>query len=120
LHHCAMYGHLNIITLLVEKGADINVTNNQLCTPLHIAARWGHQGIIFVLHKIGVDANKQDMKGDTCLHEAAYWGRYPICETLISLKVNNLKNYEGKYAYEVASTAEIQKLLQNYSDQLPS
>ena len=40
LHYAARYDHLDIVKLLVEKGADINIRGDDGLTPLHFCARY--------------------------------------------------------------------------------
>lgn len=47
IHVASIFGHIDIIDLLLEKHADVNATeflNGQ--TPLHLAAQRGHQKLI--------------------------------------------------------------------------
>lgn len=45
----------DIITLLLENGADVNAKANEDLTPLHIACRLGNLGSIKILLKHGAD-----------------------------------------------------------------
>ena len=40
LHHCCLEGHLEIVQLLLQNGADPNAISSNGYTPLHMAA-WG-------------------------------------------------------------------------------
>ena len=50
LHHAARRGHVAIVELLIERGADVNpreaISGH---TPLHLAERWGHEDAAAVL-----------------------------------------------------------------------
>ncbi|XP_048577664.1 transient receptor potential cation channel subfamily A member 1 homolog [Nematostella vectensis] len=41
LHYAVRYGHLKVVKILVENGADINIPGEDGATPLHFAARFG-------------------------------------------------------------------------------
>ena len=49
LHIAAFKGYENIVKLLLEKNADVNVINDFNMTPLHIAAQYGHSNIVKLL-----------------------------------------------------------------------
>ena len=49
LHAAAAAGHATAMTLLLEHGASVSVTNNYEDTPLHAAAREGHADVVRAL-----------------------------------------------------------------------
>lgn len=46
LHLAAVAGDLNIVKLLLEKGARIDVLNDSMETPLHKAAAYNHISVV--------------------------------------------------------------------------
>jgi ankyrin repeat protein len=42
LHLAARRGNLDVVKLLLEKGANLNAVTNSNDTPLHMAAEYGH------------------------------------------------------------------------------
>ena len=42
VHYAAKYGHLEILKLLNENGADMKLPGNLRMTPLHFSAAYGH------------------------------------------------------------------------------
>jgi ankyrin repeat protein len=42
LHLAAANGHVEVVKMLVAKGADVNRTNVEDCTPAHRAAQGGY------------------------------------------------------------------------------
>lgn len=46
LHWAAKEGHLNLVTLLIQRGARVNATNMGDDTPLHLATAHGHRDIV--------------------------------------------------------------------------
>ena len=57
LHWAAYYGSIDIIKLLLEKGADVNAINGSRETPLNRAARGNHVDIINFLLNKGADVD---------------------------------------------------------------
>ena len=67
-------GSCNQTTLqaIVDKGADVNATNNENEGALILAALKGNVGAINILLKAGADPNIADVDGNTTLHGAAF------------------------------------------------
>eukprot|EP00740_Mantoniella_antarctica_P021007 CAMPEP_0198679328 /NCGR_PEP_ID=MMETSP1468-20131203/2517_1 /TAXON_ID=1461545 /ORGANISM="Mantoniella sp, Strain CCMP1436" /LENGTH=69 /DNA_ID=CAMNT_0044417869 /DNA_START=14 /DNA_END=220 /DNA_ORIENTATION=+ len=53
-------GHLTVVKVLLEAGADANKALNDGFTPLQVAAQCGHPAVVKVLLEAGADANKAD------------------------------------------------------------
>ncbi|CAM9694551.1 unnamed protein product, partial [Phaeothamnion confervicola] len=51
LHYAAARGILNIVSRLLDGGADARTANHQGTTPLHKAAAFGHAGIVRILQQ---------------------------------------------------------------------
>ena len=54
LHNACSFGHYEITELLVQYGADVNVSDHLKCTPLHVAAANGKCDIVKLLLKVGI------------------------------------------------------------------
>ena len=76
-------GHLNIVRLLLEAGADTNVRDREARTPLILAARNGHVEIARLLLDAGADKNLQSFLGETALGVAARNGCFEIAQMLL-------------------------------------
>lgn len=64
LHWAAINNRREIIKLLIEKGAIVNVVGGDLqSTPLHWAVRQGHLAATVLLMKNGADPNLLDAEG---------------------------------------------------------
>ena len=63
----ASNNNLELVEILIEKGADINQTNNYGSTCLHEAARKGKVDIVELLINHGADINIEDKDGYTPL-----------------------------------------------------
>ena len=58
------------IVALYRGGANINCTDFNLCTPLHIAAQRGDKDSIDTLIRLGADPEKKDVIGRNCFKVA--------------------------------------------------
>ena len=79
-------GHLTIVTLMIENGADVCAKDNYGSTALHRAAEEGHVEVVKVLIDNDAEINAKDNDGETALHGAAWYGH----GTVISLLCNTL------------------------------
>jgi hypothetical protein len=68
--HAASHGHIEIVKLLLQKGADPNARNIGSNTALMLAARFGHIEVVKALIAGGADVNARDRFGDTALDNA--------------------------------------------------
>ncbi|MHC4660276.1 MAG: ankyrin repeat domain-containing protein [Planctomycetota bacterium] len=105
IHMACMYGYGITVSLLSDKGIDINSKNRLGSTPLHYAASNGHKDIVdFILSK-GVDVNVKDYERDTPLHFAAVNGQLDVAKFLISKGAGvNLATSDGNTPLHYAST----------------
>lgn len=71
LHLAALNNHIEIVTLLIQKGrANLDKQNVNLQTALHLAVERQHVHIVKLLVTEGANLNVPDKDGDTPLHEA--------------------------------------------------
>lgn len=95
LHLSASWGYSAVVQLLLEKGADPNLVNDDGMTALHFAvdkphvldALLGHQGTL------SVDINKPDNAGTTAIHMAI-----TQCSTAV---VKKIMNHNAKFNGEL-------------------
>ncbi|XP_019860059.1 PREDICTED: transient receptor potential cation channel subfamily A member 1 homolog isoform X2 [Amphimedon queenslandica] len=116
-------GHTEIVKLLLEHGADFNVTNNkgQGRTPLGIACVQGHTEVVKLLLKHKADFNDvTDDNGNTPLSNACKPGHMEIVELLLEHGANsNVTNNKGYTPLSIAcykGHTEIVKLLLEQKD----
>ena len=71
LQCASYYGNLQMVKLLIENGAEINVTGKYNQTPLHWSMRaitWNNQKeIVKYLLQKGINVNHEDSDGNTAL-----------------------------------------------------
>ncbi|KAH8585593.1 ankyrin repeat-containing domain protein, partial [Bisporella sp. PMI_857] len=60
LHHASDNGHLEVVTLLLEKGADLEAADIYGKTALHHASRNGHLEVVTLLLEKGADVKARD------------------------------------------------------------
>ena len=65
LHRAAWYGKAEMVKLLLERGADIDMKNKYGDTPIHQAAENGRTDIVKVLLSAGADPYITNKKGET-------------------------------------------------------
>jgi ankyrin repeat protein len=83
LHDAALAGKLDVVQLLVEKGANVNAKDNESgATPLHHAASWGRTEVVTFLLENGADASIRTKGGDTALESAVVAGQKEVAELL--------------------------------------
>jgi hypothetical protein len=74
--HCATWkGHQDVVKLLINAGADVNIHNNNEhwgTTPLHAAAHANQAAIAQILLDHGADVNARDKEGRTPLEHTKF------------------------------------------------
>ncbi|WP_353279656.1 ankyrin repeat domain-containing protein [Wolbachia endosymbiont (group B) of Xanthorhoe designata] len=99
-------GHTNIVEILVEKGADVNVRDHHANTVLYLATNNGHEGIVEILLEKGANVNGKSSFGVVPLHLAAKNGNENVVNALIIEGANvNEKNMNGLTALHLAASS---------------
>ena len=78
------YEEADMVSLLIDAGADANIQNRYGLTPLIQSAISGNGEIISLLLDAGADANARTLQGDTALMNAAKAGSVQGVQALIS------------------------------------
>lgn len=122
LHVASRVGNLILVHLLIQAGANVDVTNNQLSTPLMAAVECGKNSVISYLIKVGASAEIKGEYGMNALHIAAKNSNSHAVKALIkSPKVNiNSQDNGGytalSYLTEFAQLSLVQMLLDAGAD----
>ncbi|KAH7963270.1 hypothetical protein HPB52_020409 [Rhipicephalus sanguineus] len=77
-------GHLDIVRLLVLRGADVNHPTRTISTPLRAASFDGRLDIVRFLVEHGADIHIPNKYNNTCLMIAAYKGHLDVVRYLLS------------------------------------
>ncbi|CAH0047285.1 unnamed protein product [Clonostachys solani] len=77
-------GHLEVVRLLVEKGADLTIAQTAGWTPIHSAVTGGYDDVVELLVRSGADITTADSDGWTLLHKAAKNGNIELAKLLMS------------------------------------
>lgn len=70
LYIAASNGDLEIVALLIDEGANVNVGNNHNCTPLHAAVSSNNPDVVALLLKKKANPNACNNNNNTPLHYA--------------------------------------------------
>uniref|UniRef100_A0A1A8HZX3 non-specific serine/threonine protein kinase n=3 Tax=Nothobranchius TaxID=28779 RepID=A0A1A8HZX3_NOTKU len=88
-------GNVQIIEVLMRKGADIQANDKTGANAVYHAARHGHVDTLRFLHDNRCPLDVQDKCGETALHVAARYGNVDVVSYLCSIRSNpNLTDLE--------------------------
>jgi len=121
LHSAVKLGRKEIVAVLLDRGADVNIRDAHSSTALHVAAFWGREEIAKLLIEHKADVNASTDRGVTPLHEAARLGSPGVAEVLLAAGAEvNAKDDRGRTpltcAEESSGAAEVVELLQGHGD----
>ena len=100
----ASRGHLSMVNLLVEQGADINSKGGYYGNALYLACLGKHMAVVDFLLEKGADVNARLMKDDTALIMASSRNRSDVVQFFIGKAADvNLQSKSGETALFSAS-----------------
>ena len=85
LHLASRRGHVEIIRVLLDNGADADARNNYNSTPLHMASTGGHVEAIRLLLERGVNAIHRDDQGFGAIELAYQGGHSKVARVFLEL-----------------------------------
>ncbi len=83
----ARYGHVEVVEMLIDQGADVNISNITGWTPFLKAALGGHVGIMKMLLAKGADPRATNKKGQNALALAQQQGKEEAVAYLQALQI---------------------------------
>eukprot|EP01042_Synura_sphagnicola_P000526 gene526-562_t len=81
LHVAAVWGHTDVTTLLLDRGANVNLPDGVGWTALMRAAVWGQKEMVRLLLLRGADVNSRDQRGKAVLDYVTDKEIYSILST---------------------------------------
>ncbi|XP_041078202.1 caskin-2-like isoform X4 [Polyodon spathula] len=88
LHHAALTGTTDLIALLLEAQAIVDIKDSNGMRPLHYAAWQGKANSVHQLLRAGASVNLASQDGQIPLHLAAQYGHYEVSEMLLQHQSN--------------------------------
>ena len=78
----ASAGHSNIVSILLDKGADTSITDTDGFAALHVSSQHGRTEVVEILVEAGAHLEAKTLLGSTPLHLAAENGHPSVIEVL--------------------------------------
>ncbi|KAM4624144.1 caskin-2 [Polymixia lowei] len=88
LHHAALTGTTELLSLLLEAQAMVDIKDVNGMRPLHYAAWQGKADSVLLLLRAGASINGPSHDGQIPLHLSAQYGHYEVCEMLLQHQSN--------------------------------
>lgn len=113
LHHAAKKGNIDLIDLLIKKGANPNIGDYTNNTPLHLLVRHGHLAAIKFAHTWGMDVNSTTASGVSPIVNACIQYRIDMVKELLTQGAHLTPpiNIDLKILYLVFGGAKLAKYL---------
>jgi ankyrin repeat protein len=118
LHYAVRHDNLDLASLLIANGAQVNAATRYNITPLSLACDHGNAVMIERLLKAGADPNGTSEEGQTALMSAALAGKVDAIKALLAhgAKVNAVEPVRGQtalmWAASEGNTAAVETLIE--------
>ncbi|KAF7352667.1 hypothetical protein MVEN_01232500 [Mycena venus] len=107
LHIAALKGHEDLVRMLSDFGADLDLSDNKGNTPLHYASSWGHISIVQLLIERGCQHAAKNNEGFTPLDYAYSFSTKDTLQDTVRLQYeNNKKSRRGVFQQAAARANE--------------
>lgn len=121
LYAAAVRGHIDVVRLLLNRGAIVRPADPDIPPPLYGAVQGGHRNVVELLLASGADVDPEAAGGWNALYPAALAGHTEIVELLLARGADvNAANPGGDTALHAAaklgSQAMVELLLANGAD----
>lgn len=108
LHWACQYGHVDLVDLFLNCGADINAVDEYDSTPLHWAAENNHDAIISLITSYSLcDINATNVNGFTALETACLCDAAESVDILIQKGVSTSRCIQICIEYGCPSVAKV-------------
>jgi ankyrin repeat protein len=98
-----MNGHVEVVRVLLENGADVQLGNSLQETALHEAASNGHLEVCRLLLNWGANVDSLNWVKESPLHDTARRGHLSVVKLLVERGADvTIKNKNGGTARDVA------------------
>ncbi|MEK7482966.1 MAG: ankyrin repeat domain-containing protein [Planctomycetota bacterium] len=120
------FGHLEVATFLMAKGAAVNLPskNKFVVRPIHSAVSAEHEDLVSILLQHGADANARQNKEITPLHQSAHNGNFAIAKLLLKYGANpDAETGDGLTPFQYATESKafhVAQLIQDASRNTPT
>ncbi|KAK2866684.1 hypothetical protein Q7C36_002740 [Tachysurus vachellii] len=116
LHHAALTGTTDLLSLLLDAQATVDIKDRNGMRPLHYASWQGKADSVLMLLRAGASVNGASQDGQIPLHLAAQYGHYEVSEMLLqhqsnACTVNKAKKTPLDLACEFGRLKVVQLLL---------
>uniref|UniRef100_A0A671VYJ1 CASK interacting protein 2 n=1 Tax=Sparus aurata TaxID=8175 RepID=A0A671VYJ1_SPAAU len=88
LHHAALTGTMELLSLLLEAQATVDIKDINGMRPLHYAAWQGKADSVLLLLRAGASVNSSSHDGQIPLHLSSQYGHYEVSEMLLQHQSN--------------------------------
>lgn len=106
LHSACFHKHVGVARVLLAFGAEIDESDENGITPLHLASESGSSELVQLLLSYNPNVNKCDHKGRAAIHKATYMGRMDTVKLLLKVPDIDIELPEqtyGQTALHIAS-----------------
>ena len=116
LHLVCTVGKINFVNLLLFRGAEATLLNDDGKSPLHECVANKNYVILHLFVMFGISLNIQDKQGNTILHYAIGRNDSSLLEILFKYKVDPyVKNKNNKNSIDLASSKnKLKNIMKNY------